>query len=145
MPANSRWNLIRGFKGLNWASGISHIIRNLHFRHSNIYLSSNIQTSETFKILYSNKDSKPLVQDMEKKRLAQNNMSQPVRETYSQKSWFSGMRCQVCGSQCFGAICCLCKCLYSLYPPKTFLWNVGIYLQTTWHYFPENCDLDSLQ
>jgi len=41
-------------------------------------------------------------------------MSQPVRETYSQRSWFSGMRCQVRGSHCFGGTCCLCKCLYSL-------------------------------
>ena len=67
---------------LNLASGISYIIRKLNFRHNNIYLSSNIQTSETIQISYSNKDSKPLLQDIKKKRLAQNNMSQPVRETY---------------------------------------------------------------
>ena len=77
--------------------------------------------------------------------LAQNNMSQPVRETYSQRSWFSGMWCQVCGSQRLGGTCCLCKCLYPLCPPKRFHCNVGTYLQTTWCYFPENCDLDSLQ
>ena len=53
---------------LNLASRISHIIRKLNIRHNNIYLSSNFQTSETVQILYSNKDSKLLQQDIKKKK-----------------------------------------------------------------------------
>ena len=146
---------------LNLACGILHIIRKVNFRHNNTTWAPTFKHLRQFKSYIQIKTANLFCKTWEKGRRRRRRRKKErekkrerdfhkitchnLWEKFSQRSWFSGMRCQVRGSQCFGGTCCLYKCLYSSCPPKRFHCNVGTYLQSTWCYFPENCDRDSLQ